>query len=385
MMLRVLSSYLTYASNRAISHIFLSLCRPEVEVPVQFTCLVSSCDPNVERSNVVKAIPNLIRPFVFRLRANDAMTEWRYLQALKHFDAAYLWPGFSLATIRKVKSKGKPIFIERINCFTGFTKSVMNSEYIRLGLGPRHPTTDQTVQDELEETKLADFIFCPSPHVRSSFLDAGVPAEKLLLSSYGWCPSRFPDLLHQSPAPKAVDRPFTILFVGTVCVRKGAHLLMDAYVRSGIKGKLILCGEMEPAIAEVCQDWLRRPDIIHQPYVNNISTFYQDADLFAFPSLEEGSPLVSYEAMAHGLPMLVSPMGGGEIVRDGVDGFIRSEFDRDAWVEIIQKLAASPDLRHQLGRNASQRAAEFTYEKVANQRARMILEHLTDSATSPSV
>jgi len=384
-MLRVLSSYLTYASNRAISHIFLSLCRPEIEVPVQFTCLVSSCDPEVERSNVVKAIPNLIRPFVFRLRANDAMTEWHYLQALKPFDAAYLWPGFSLATIRKVKNQGKPIFIERINCFTGFTKSVMNSEYIRLGLGPRHPTTEQTVQDELEETRLADFIFCPSPHVRSSFLDAGVPAEKLLLSSYGWCPNRFPGLLNQRPTPKSVDQPFTILFVGTVCVRKGAHLLMDAYVRSGIKGKLILCGAMEPAIAEICQDWLRRPDIIHQPYVNNISTFYQDADLFAFPSLEEGSPLVSYEAMAHGLPMLVSPMGGGEIVRDGVDGFVRSPFDQSAWIETLQKLADSPDLRLQLSRNASQRAAEFTYEKVANRRAGMILEHLTHSAIGPSV
>ena len=60
---------------------------------------------------------------------------------------------------------------------------------------------------------------------------------------------------------------------------------------------------MEPAIAESCSSILLRSDVIHRDYTSDISLAYREADFFAFPSLEEGSPLVTYEAMANGLPV----------------------------------------------------------------------------------
>jgi len=138
----------------------------------------------------------------------------------------------------------------------------------------------------------------------------------------------------------------------------------------------MLCGEMEPAIAEVCKDILARPDVVHYPYNPDISFAYKTADIFAFPSLEEGSPLVIYEAMAHGLPSLVSPMGAGGIVREGIDGLIVSPYDEDAWIESLQKLADSPELRKSFGASASVRAEEFTWQKVATRFGQFMLEHL---------
>ena len=44
------------------------------------------------------------------------------------------------------------------------------------------------------------------------------------------------------------------------------------------------------------------------------------ADVFVFPSLFEGSAVVTYEALACGLPSIVTP-NAGSVVRDGVDGF----------------------------------------------------------------
>jgi glycosyltransferase involved in cell wall biosynthesis len=139
---------------------------------------------------------------------------------------------------------------------------------------------------------------------------------------------------------------------------------------------LLLCGSIEPAIAEACSEILARPDVVHSQYNPDISWAYRQADIFAFPSLEEGSPLVTYEAMAHGLPILTSPMGAGSIVRDGIDGMIVSPYEHDAWVEALRKLASSPDLRTRFGDAARQRAQEFTWERVADRRAKLMLEKL---------
>ena len=73
-------------------------------------------------------------------------------------------------------------------------------------------------------------------------------------------------------------------------------------------------------------------------YTRDIAFAYREADFFAFPSLEEGSPLVTYEAMANGLPVLTSPMGAGGIVRDGKDGIIVSPYDEEALVTGLQQL-----------------------------------------------
>ena len=162
------------------------------------------------------------------------------------------------------------------------------------------------IQQEDEEMSLADFIFCPSPEVKKSFLEIGVPEDKLISTSYGWCPKRFPNI---SPKKQPSDT-VTVVFVGSVCVRKGAHLLLQAWEKAGIKGRLMLCGRIEPAIAEICSDILGRSDVIHIDYTTNVGAVYGEADIFAFPSLEEGSPLVTYEAMAHGLPVLTEERDG---------------------------------------------------------------------------
>ncbi|WP_242718642.1 glycosyltransferase [Microcoleus vaginatus] len=95
-----------------------------------------------------------------------------------------------------------------------------------------------------------------------------------------------------------------------------------------------------------------------------IAFAYREADFFAFPSLEEGSPLVTYEAMANGLPVLTSPMGAGGVVRDGKDGIIVSPYDEEALVTGLQQLAGCAELRLGMSDSARERAQEFTWEKL---------------------
>ena len=83
-----------------------------------------------------------------------------------------------------------------------------------------------------------------------------------------------------------------------------------------------MAGQLEPTIKSKCADVLRRDDVIILDYVQNVGAVYRSADVFAFPSLEEGDPLVTYEACGCGLPIITTPMGAGRVVRHNREGFV---------------------------------------------------------------
>jgi glycosyltransferase involved in cell wall biosynthesis len=92
---------------------------------------------------------------------------------------------------------------------------------------------------------------------------------------------------------------------------------------------------------------------------NEISQHYSWADVFLLPSICEGSATVTYEALAHGLPVICTP-NTGSVVRDGLDGFLVPARDVDAIVDRLERLRANPELRSEMSINARARSAEFT-------------------------
>ncbi|MGB7712272.1 MAG: glycosyltransferase family 4 protein [Microcoleus sp.] len=372
-MLKLSALFPIHCSDRAISHVFFSVCKEWHNSELNARMVVPSCDRSCRSSNIVEAIPSFLKKLYYRSPSLPKIkAEKRFLKDLKDFDAAYLWPGTSSDTVKSVNKHNKPIFWERVNTCQRQAKSILDDAYSRLGLQPQHNITPETIQDENEKLKVADFLFCPSPTVVKSFQEAGVSEEKLLLTTEGWSPEHFPNYQSHKPPSEEIN----VLFLGYACVRKGVHLLLQAWERAGIKGTLTIFGQLEPAIAETCSHLLQRSDVVHFEYALDYSSAYRQADFFAFPSLEEGSPLVIYEAMGHGLPILASPVGGGGIVRDGIDGIILPPYDTDAWVEGLRKLSSSPDLRAQMGAAARKRALELTWPQVAARRQEQILQKL---------
>lgn len=368
-MLKLSALFPIHCNDRAISHVFLSVCKEWQNSELKARMVVPSCDRSCRDSNLIEAIPSFLAKFYYSSPSLPQIkAEKRFLKDIKKFDVAYLWPGISVDTVKSVHKHSKPIFLERVNSYQKQAKSILDDAYSRLGLEPQHEITPEKIHNEQQKLNVVDFLFCPSPAVVKSFQEAGVPEEKLLLTTEGWSPERFPNYQSRKPPTEEVN----VLFLGFACVRKGAHLLLQAWERAGIKGKLTIFGELEPAIAQSCRDLLKRPDVVYFDYALDYSSAYRQADFFAFPSLEEGSALVIYEAMGHGLPILASPMGGGGIVRDGIDGIIIPPYDTDAWVEGLRKLSNSPDLRAQMGASARSRALELTWPQVAARRGEQI-------------
>lgn len=338
---------------------------------------VPNCDDNLRCSNLTEAVPQFLKSAVYRFSNGPRFfTENLFFRNIERFEAVSFFPDASSTLLKKIKKKGIPLFSERINCHRGLTRQILDQAYEELRLTQSSRISDQLIAEEDEQLALSDFIFCPSPEVIKSLLATGVPEAKLISASFGWSPDRFADTALKSKERRKLD-PLTVLFAGTICVRKGAHILLRAWEKANINGRLLLCGRLDPEIKETCGAILDRPDVIWSNFQPSIGRIYADADIFVFPTFEEGGPLVTYEAMAHCLPVLVSPMGAGAIVRDQIDGVIVSDHSTDRWAQELNRLAHNLDLRHSLSQEARSRAQAFTWNAAGVLRAQSALGKLS--------
>ena len=89
----------------------------------------------------------------------------------------------------------------------------------------------------------------------------------------------------------------------------------------------------------------------------DIDTVLACCDVFLLPSATESFGLAALEAMAHGIPVIASRVGGlPEVVRHGVDGYLEAMGDVDAMAEDALTLLRNPALRRTMGESAKQRA-----------------------------
>jgi glycosyltransferase involved in cell wall biosynthesis len=329
--------------------------------------------PSVE---VIETLPKWARYLPYRWVSTNARRKIED-EFLSRFDrlrsqrsAAYLWPDATIETICELKRRKITVFREQFNCHTGTAKRILDKAYERLGVAPRHAISAETVSGERRILEAVDYVFCPSPMVEASLLENGVPSCRLLKATYGWDPAR----LSGSHELLASSEGITAVFVGTICVRKGAHLLLEYWAQSGIKGRLVLAGEMEPIIKQTCAGLLARDDVIVLDYFRDIGALYRSADIFLFPSLEEGSPLVIYEACGCGLPVVTTDMGAGRIVRHDREGFVLDAYDAAGWVAAMRTLAEDVELRRDMSNAAAERARNFMWTAVASQRRHQVME-----------
>lgn len=173
--------------------------------------------------------------------------------------------------------------------------------------------------------------------------------------------------------PEPVDRPrrggdVQLLFVGRLVRTKGARDAIRALsLIRGLPARLDIVGdgfdrgacealanELELAGRVRFHGWLPR---------TRIDEFYRSADVFVFPSYREPGGTVTFEAMGHGLPVVVSDLGGPGVVVDDTCG-IRvhpespDQYARDL-ATALTRLVTDPDLRRSLGEGARCRAAEI--------------------------
>ncbi|MCU0906991.1 MAG: glycosyltransferase family 4 protein [Rhodobacteraceae bacterium] len=300
------------------------------------------------------------------------MTERRAIAAIRPGEIFYAWTGSSNAPLRAARAADAVVVTEFINTHIGHVRRIMDSERQRVGLGTAG-FTDADVAAENERLALADFAFTPGPFVAPS-IEAECPDRRarLIETSYG---ATIPPTL----APRDFDRtPLRFLFVGTLCVRKGVHTLLEAWKKADLPHWLDLAGGMDPEFAPMF-DRLATDRVRHLGYLRDIARAYAEADVFVFPSIEEGGPQVVYEAAAHGLPMIVTPMGGGRIATPDTAEIV-GHSEVDGLAAALVRLASDPGRRARLSAAARAASVDYAWDEVARQRLDALTRAMAQSA-----
>ena len=308
---------------------------------------------------------NTIKPFAERRLAQAFRS--RLDRADPASTIAYLWPGTPPAIVEHARRRGIITVREMINCTMATAKPILDQAYRRAGLQPAHGITEEAAKAERTELSLYDYVFASNPCAEGSLIKAGIERSRILSASFGWEPARFSG----EAVPRRNDT-FRALFVGTACVRKGVPELIQAWVQSGVRGELLIVGDVEPCLADRVGDAAAHHAVRLVPFTANLTELYHSCDVFVFPTLEEGGPQVTLEAGGCGLPVITTPMGASRLVEHGRNGLLVAPGDVGELADALTLLASNAALRQRFAGQIAVDAQEFVYGRVSALRAQML-------------
>ena len=256
--------------------------------------------------------------------------------------------GAGLKTGRTLQQRGGKFICDRGSSHQRYQMTIIADEFRRWGLDP--PGFDPRITVREEATyDMADAITVPSSFSRRSFIEMGVPAEKIHTLPYG---------VRLEAFTKVADPPtdtFQVLFAGNVSPRKGVPYLLQAFqqLRHPAKRLRVVGG----VSAEIKQLLSRLPtenvEFLGAVPQVQLPRLMSESHVMVLPSIEEGLALVQGQALACGCPVLASTNTGGEdLFSDEIEGFIVPIRDVDALTNRMQRLADDPGLQRRMSEAA---------------------------------
>lgn len=278
--------------------------------------------------------------------------------------AVYCYEDGALATFRAARAAGLARFYDLPIAYWETAQRLLREEAERL---PEwEPTlvatrdSEEKLARKTEELELAEVVFCPSRFVEESIPEEQRRNKICIRAEFGSPRVSLSPLRAMSDA----GAPLRVLFAGSMTQRKGLADLFAAMRLLDRKDvRLVVMGSPVAPLAFYQGQYSQFEYQATRPH-HEVLELMQKCDVLVLPSLVEGRALVQQEAMACGLPLVVTPNAGGEdLIEEGRTGFIVPIRSPEA---IAGKLAWFADHRGALPamREAAQRkAASYTWEK----------------------
>lgn len=174
---------------------------------------------------------------------------------------------------------------------------------------------------------------------------------------------------HPNPLPEAEG--IKVLFAGRLVEeQKGVRFLLRALAELDTSAELEIvgAGPGEGQLREITTELGLNGRVRFPGWVprEQMPSRYAEADVFVFPSFEEGMPNVVLEAMASGLPIVATDIYGHRgLVEDGKNGFLVPVGDAQAIREALARLTEDDGLREKMGRASRAKAEQYSWERTA--------------------
>jgi starch synthase len=243
----------------------------------------------------------------------------RQLEPGDHLISSY---GYTNSAFRWARAHGGRTFLDAGNSHPENFHAILAEEHRRWSC-PEPPIAPHHYRRSLAMLSDVDFVLSPSEFVTRSFVDRGFRPEQILHNVYPLDLSLFTP----SPERRPISRPLTVISTGSLSLRKGTPYLLDAFRRvlaevpnARLLLTAVVMDNVRPVLARNADlpiDW--SPGLPHAALAERL----RSSDVFVLPSLEDGFARTVSEALACGIPAVVTPnTGAADFVKPGQNGDI---------------------------------------------------------------
>ncbi len=284
-----------------------------------------------------------------------AFDEWT-LRRIPPCDAFIAISGAGLKTGRLVQQRGGKFICDRGSTHIRYRAELIEEEHLRWGVteGSKDDPRDLAREEAIYDT--ADAITIPSTYSRRTYIDRGIPPEKIHMLPYGVLLDRF-----QKVADPPTDR-FEVIYVGRISLPKGFQYLLQAFANLRVPNKhLTVIGgvvpQMRGVLEKLPQDSVTFTGPIPQA---QLKEWMSRSHVMVMPSLDDGFGMVMNQAMACGCPVIATTNTGAEdLFTEGVEGFVVPIRDPAAMTDRMQRLAEDSALQQRMSEAALARVHQL--------------------------
>jgi len=258
---------------------------------------------------------------------NPLFERWAVRELLREeWDIVHLWSGVAERVFEATKDARACRLLMRGSAHIRTQNSILLDEETRTGVRLDRPTPWIIAREE-REYRLADEIVLLSSFAQKSFIAEGANNEKVRCLSLGANVAAFrprEEIVEARCRRILSGAPLRVLYTGAVSLQKGFWDLVSV-ARSARKGKFhFQC--VGPMTREASRLAIRLGQVIEftskQPQ-NKLPGFYSSADLFLFPTLQDGFAVVLAQANASGLPVITTTnCCGPDLIEENQTGWV---------------------------------------------------------------
>lgn len=345
----------------------------------------SLCDrhhPALNKATVQAFTPSLIGfEFWHKLQKTApwpriiARNQWFQRQTLKHLsrveDAAgpmllFAYSYAALEILRYAKQRGWRTVLGQIDPGLVEEKRVLQEQANHPGYEPAwQPAPSSYWQGWQEECNLADCILVNSTWSKEALETVGIPGSKIAVVPLAYdAPPQSHDFVRNYPTAFSPERPLRVLFLGQIILRKGIAALLEAAQRlqdAPIEFWLVGSQQVCPPSGDRHAANIRWIGSVPRSLT---ATYYQQADVFLFPTLSDGFGLTQLEAQAWQLPIIASRYCG-EVVKDQVNGTVLTDVSAATLTDTLRYCLSHPEVLAQWVQHGHS-PSSFSLDRLSN-------------------
>ncbi len=306
--------------------------------------------------------------FLFKIK----LLEYLYSEKVVKDDSQILFTSpLFLKTIKKAKAAGKTVVLEAGNSEPQREYERIRRDYEEYGIKHIYIYGDPIFKDTCNKSfLLADYIITISKTSRKTYIDAGYPADKLVLIPLTGTDFPCQDIDANENKQKVF---ITTAFHNFI---KGTHRLLLAWKEAKVSNiPLIVVGRICEDLQEFIEKYGPFENVVFTGYVEgSLKNFFKQYDAVGIlMSLSEGAVRTTPELMSFGFPMIVSLDATCDIVEDGKNGYVIDYKDTKNLINRIKWFANDWNRVHTMRSVVLSSVSHRTVEDYSRECAKFIL------------